>query len=308
MKILIPIVITPEMLGAGTSIAEPAPGETLWAASTAYTLGDLRIRPTTHRVYECIQAHASRTALPENDGAFWLDVAPTQRYAPFDSYISTVAAATTSLTYVVSPGYVNAIALYGIIGTQLNVVLRDGPGGTIVRTYASSLTESAPNWYEHLFVAAKPINRLILSNLPIRPNVEITVTISAAPGAPVALGLLIAGDYRAIAGDKPAFGGTRRGASAEPITFSYINTGSDGTTSIVRRNYATGMRANILLPTKEADAALALVQQVLDIPVPWVATDAKGFAGLNVFGLGSGSLTYENAFTSNLEINVKGMI
>lgn len=308
MKLLIPTPITPAMLGAATSIAEPAAGETTWAASTAYALGDRRIRSTTHRVYECVQAHASRTALPEDDGMFWLDVGPTQRFAPFDAYVSTAAETTTALTYVISPGYVNAIALYGIVGTQISVMLKDAPGGAVVYGYVASLTEPAPDWYEYLFVAAKPINRLILSKLPIRPTAEITVTISAAIGAPVALGLLLAGDYRALVGDKAAFGGTLRGASAEPVTYSYINTADDGTTRIVRRNYATGMRANVLLPTKEADAALALIQQVLDIPVPWVATDAKGFDGLNVFGLGSGSLSYENAVTSNLEINVKGMI
>ena len=38
------------------------------------------------------------------------------------------------------------------------------------------------------------------------------------------------GDYRSLLGDGATFGGTEAGASAEPVTYSYINTAADGTT------------------------------------------------------------------------------
>ncbi len=119
--------------------------------------------------------------------------------------------------------------------------------------------------------------------------------------------MLNVGDYRSLLGDSE-WGGTQYGASAEPVSYSYIKTYPDGTTKIVRGTSATSMRATVMLPRDQADYALSCVQEVLDMPVSWVATDVKGYAGLNVFGLGSGSLTYDGFSHASLNINVKGMI
>ena len=51
----------------------------------------------------------------------------------------------------------------------------------------------------------------------------------------------------------------------------------------------------------------ALPQEVLDVPVSWISADSKGFDGLNVFGLGSGSLSY-TFFVAEFDITVKGLI
>ena len=78
MYVLKPITITAGMIQAGTSIDEPAAGETAWTSVGTYTVGDLRIRSTTHKVYECVQASTGRTALPENDPAYWLEKGPSE--------------------------------------------------------------------------------------------------------------------------------------------------------------------------------------------------------------------------------------
>ena len=307
MNVLLPLTITPEMIGAGTSIAEPAVGETAWVSGGTYAVDDLRIRTTTHKVYSCVQAHSGRTALPENDAAYWLEKEPTQRYMPFDSYSSTAAKSTGSITYVLSPGYFNALALYGLVGATLSVVIKDAPGGTIIYSYEGELSEPPAGWYEMLFLPQKKLDRLVLKNLPIRPTAELTITVSASAGNPVAIGLIALGDYRALAGDAD-WGGTKYGASAEPVSYSYIKTADDGTTKIKRRTAATSMRATVILPRREADAALALIQAVLDVPVPWVATSAAGYAGLNVFGLGSASVSYDSDTYATINLTVKGMI
>lgn len=106
MKLLVPKPITAARIAAGTTIAEPAAGETLWVSGGTYALGDKRIRVETHRVYEAVQASTGRTIAPELDGTYWKDMGPTLRWAPFDQYINTPATATTTLTYVLKPGFV----------------------------------------------------------------------------------------------------------------------------------------------------------------------------------------------------------
>lgn len=311
MNILVPITITDAMIGAGTSIAEPASGETAWVSAGNYVLGDRRIRTATHRVYECVQAHTGRTALPEVDTAYWLDAGPTQRYAPFDTYTSTAATATTSITYVLSPGYFNAISLYGLTGAQIVVSVKDAPGGTEIYRYpasgAASLTEPPTGWYDYMFGKRRTIQKLVLSNLPIRPTAELTITVTAAAGVAVGIGMINVGDLTPLLGDAE-WGGVTGGASAEPTSYSYIKTNDDGTTLIKRRGKSTNLRATVVIPRQKADAALATVQQVLDVPVSWIATTSQGFDGLNVFGIGSCSMSYDSFGIATLQVNVKGLI
>ena len=88
----------------------------------------------------------------------------------------------------------------------------------------------------------------------------------------------------------------------------YIKTEEDGTTKIVRRHSAVNMRANVVMPKSAADDVLIAIRRVLDKPVAWIASDAPGYAGLNVFGLGSASLNYAGPEHASLDINVKGLI
>lgn len=309
MNIIIPTPITAAMIGDGTSIAEPSTSETAWASGVAYAVGDVRIRATTHRKYRCAVAHTSAaTPVPEDDPTRWLDIGPTDRWAPFDRYTNTRASTLTSLTYVLHPGYVNALALYGLIGAQYSITIKDAPAGATIYSKTGFLTQDPHGWYEYLFVAQPAVDKLVLHNLPIRPTAEITITITAAAGQPVGAGMIVAGDFVPLVGDTADFGGVQYGSSAEPVTYSYINTDEYGNTTIVRRHAATNMRCTVMLPRMFADAALQRLQSVLDQPVACIATTSKGYDGLNVFGLISSSpVSYDSFNTASIDINVKGL-
>ena len=309
MNIIIPTAITDAMIGAGTTIAEPSATETAWASGVAYTVGDVRIRATTHRKYRCAVAHTSAsTPTPENDPTSWVDVGPTDRWAPFDRYTNTRASTVTSLTYGLSPGYVNAMALYGLVGAQYSITIKDAPAGATIYSKTGFLTQDPQGWYEYLFVAQPALDKLVLHNLPIRPTAEITITITAASGQPVGIGMIVVGDFVPVVGDTAEWGGVQYGATAEPVTYSYINTDEYGTTTIVRRHAATNMRCTVMMPRQFADAALQRLQSVLDQPVACVATTSKGYDGLNVFGLISTSpVSYDSFNIASIDINVKGL-
>ena len=304
MYVLKPIHVTAGMIQAGTSIAEPAAGETAWTSGGTYAVGDQHIRSTTHKVYECVQASTGRTALPENDPAYWLEKGPTKRHAPFDMYVSTAATAAGSMTYVLQPGYFTAVALYGLSAGEYEITVRDGPGGAVVYHRAGHTTADPAGWFEYLFDRQEIKRKLIFTNIPIRLGAELTITLT---GASVSLGLLVIGDFVELA-NGAQWGGTLAGATAEPVSYSYIKTEDDGTTRIKRRNAATGMRATVMLPRRQADQALDLIQSLLDVPAAWVATTAPGFDGLSVFGLGSATVSYDSTVHATINLNVKGLI
>lgn len=308
MNIITPISIAVAMIGAGTTIAEPAAGETLWVPGHNYTVGEIVIRLETHRKYKCAVDHTSgSTTAPELDPTKWVDVGPTLRHAPFDIYTSTAATAVTSMTYVLTPGFFNALALYGLVGSQIVITLKDAPGGAVLYTETRTLSEDPAGWYEYLFSPFRSVSQITWSGLPIRPTAELTITVAASSGQPVGVGMIVCGDMTPLFGSM-RWGGTEYGAKAEPVTYSYIKTNDDGTTSIVRRHHATNLRCTVAMPRSEADSVLQAVQQVLDVPVAWVATEVAGFRGLNVFGLGSASMSYDSFGTATLEINVRGLI
>lgn len=305
--IISPTAITAAMLGGGTTIAEPASGETEWIANGTYAIEDLKIRTTTHRVYRCAIAHTGRSVLPENDPSYWQDVAPTQRYAPFDYYTNTAATGTTSFTYVLSPGFFNAVSFYGLTGQTLAFTVKDAPAGTTLFTETRDLYAQARGLYEYLFTPLRQIQKLVFTGLPISPTAELTVTVNGGTGNPVALGMFNIGNYQGFI-SAGGVGGVENGASASPRTFSYVKVNDDGSLKIVKNGAATDLSGSVVLPAEDAAAAVQLVQSVLDVPVSVIASDVQRYDYLNTFGLLSGSMVPKDYVFANFSYSVKGLI
>lgn len=305
-KLLIPTPITDTMLSS-SSVAEPAAGETAWVSGGTYTVGDLRIRSTTHRVYSCVRDHTGRSVVPEEDSGYWNDEGPTARWAVLDTEVSTESLdATGTFTLVLRPGNFNALALYRLAGGSCTITVKDQPGGTVVFTQTIDLIEPPLDWYDWAFGRIKPLDRVVVQDLIPYYDSELTITITNG-SSPAGAGMLIVGDMVNLMGEA-TFGGTQYGATVEPVTYSYINTDEYGTTTIKRRKATTDMRISLVLPQSEADYAVGVVQSVLDVPCAVIATDLVTHKAFNVFGLLSGSYSADNYSFGTFNLNVKGMI
>lgn len=303
MNILIPTDITAAMF-TSSSVAEPAATETTWVSAGTYAVGDKRIRTGTHREYKCLVAHTGITTAPEDDTTNWEDYGPTVKWAAFDRYVSTASTLASPLSMVVAPGFADAISMYGLTGTQVVITHKATAGGSTLETRTISLYAESLGLYEYLFGPKNPKSKIVETGFAMRPAPEFTVTVTGS--STVAVGMLNFGLYRNILGD---WGGVNYGASVEPITYSRIQTDqTTGKVSIKRGNAATGMRVTVTLPSEAANYALSSIQEVLDVPVSFVASSELNYEGLNVFGLGSATLTYTTYGMAQLAINVKGMI
>ncbi len=302
-SVLVPIPVTDAVLTSSTVTENDHPA---WVTGGTYAVGDRRIRTQTHRIYECLQAHTGIATAPEDDPTRWQDLAPTNKWAMFDTECSTQTVATTSLTVVLAPGFFNAVSIYKLTGTDIGVTVKDAPGGAVVFSYSGSLDGPYGDWYEWLFGPYRIQTKLILSDILPYPNAELTITITAGVGEAVGVGMVAIGDLRPLLlGD---WGGTEYGCTVEPVDYSYISIDEFGETKIKKRRNATDMRISVVLPKDDATYALAIVQEVLAVPAAWIATTAPGFDGLNVFGLGSSRLSYDSNRKAILQLNVKGLI
>lgn len=303
--VLAPVTVTDAMLTSST-IAEPSATEAVWVAATSYTVGTEVIRIGTHRVYENLIAGVDATA-PELAPTRWLDKRPTQRWAVFDGYITTQSSAATSMTYVLRPGLFNAIAAYSLDGATLTLSVKDAPGGTVVFSKSYALAEAPLDYYDYYFGRYKPLTKLLEKGIAAYVDPEVTITVTTGAGVTVKAGMFVFGDLREIV-SVAGTGGVQRDARAKPTTTSLFVADGFGGTKIVKRTKATDMDISVFLAQTDADSALLALQDVLDVPAAWIGSDAAGFAGLNVFGLASGDVTYAGLGFARMTVNVKGLI
>lgn len=275
-----------------------------------YYVGDLFIRTSTHRTYECVVAHAAGSgAPPENDPTRWLDVGPTNRWKAFDPYSVTPTVADGTLTYVIRPGaFVTGISIWKPQGDTYSIVVKDAPGGTVIASKTGDLYEQAVGFYEYLFQPWRLLQKISLDSIPLAADPEITVTITAPAGTRAAIGTLLIGDWRVFIG-AGEWGGTEYGASSSRQSFSYLAYNDDGTIkSEVIRASRREVRASVVVPAEEAMYADALIEEILNIAVEFEATDLPRYGYLNLIGRLTADMTAENFSMTKININVKGSI
>ena len=275
---------------AGTTLAEDTTAA--WSAAT-YAIGDLRHVVATHRVYACAVAGSSALS-PELDPTRWSDKKPTNLWAPFDIYTSTAATATVDITYVMSGRFVNALMLRGLAGKLVTVSIKDSAGGaTIYPAKTFSLKHSSTGYWDYAYGSRKANPSLLITDLPIRANAEITITVSATSTNTRSIGMIVRGKLRALHGS--GFGGTLQDAQAIPKTYTYRKVNEDGTQTTLVRGSSKDMQCDVVMPLAEADRAVQELELLLSRPVGWIATTKQGFAGLTAFGIATKStVTYKS--------------
>ncbi|MBP6708792.1 MAG: hypothetical protein KA223_06500 [Candidatus Accumulibacter sp.] len=303
LYVLPPIALTDAMFVSSTV---PETDYAAYAAGTTYAVGTRCISAVTHRIYESLRASNTGndpTAIVNRAGTapWWLEVGPTNRWAMFDSVVSTQTTVASPLTVVLRPGQFNAVYLGGLDADQLALTVRDAPGGAVIYDATLVLEGSAPaDYYEHFFDRFKPQRDYLASGLDAYYTAEITLTLTKASGS-VKCGILALGDLKPL-------GATMYGAKAKPKTYSYIDIDDFGSLTIKRRKATTDVSLSAMLKLDEANTTLETIQSVLDVPCAWIGNDLPEYGGLRVFGLGSGELTYDLPKDCKLSLTIQGLI
>ena len=281
-----------------------------WVTGTNYTSGAEVYLASTHRVYRDSVGGVSATS-PHIDTVRWKDMRPTNKWAPFDQYSGTRAQSTTAdITYVFTGRFVNALIFYALAGSGIVVSIKDAPGGTQIYRYPTTgtarLKRPARGYWDYAYGDRVSRRTLQLFNLPIRSNAEITVTISAGAGQLRAVGMIVRGKLRALAGR--GWGGVEQGAEADPKTYTTRTTASDGSFKVIVRGSAKDLRWTLHMERKNADAAVQQLEDLMSKPVAVLATMVAGFDGLSAFGFITRSpVRYRNTVAS-CDLTCEGIV
>lgn len=316
MNILLPKKITAAMLQAGTTIpaVDTAAGEVAWVTGANYALGDRRV--DGDYIYECVQAV---TRAPQNtyapsdtrSAAHWLkdEGAPTNRMAPFDKYLFTKARKADTLTYVVKPGFVTGVAIYGLEADTLAITVKAG-GVDLIPPVTVYLWEQAFGEYEYLFGDLQRGTYYALKNLPLHPDVEITITVSRnSTGVEAAAGYISIGTWKALLAPlQKNIGGTQYGVEATTKDYSYSEDMPDGTYRDVPGRKSTNINLTCVIDAAQAPAAKTLLDQILGQAVAVEVSDLPRYSHLATVAKVTGTIRTTSWATAEVNLQLKGNV
>lgn len=266
MKFITPVAITDAMLTASSLPEDDYP---TWGAGTVYAVGERVILTSVHRVYQRLLAGSSPTA-PNLDAVNWVEVGPTNRWAPFDQAVGSSASSgvATTMTYTITPGQVvTALALLDASCDSAAVTVTVGPDTLYSRTYGPTLSDSSiGDWYSYFFESIERRGGVIDYGLPAYSEAVITVTLSGA--SPLRLGTMALGRHYQI-------GTTLAGGRISIIDYSIKTTDEFGRTSLVERAYARRMENTVLVSTLAITAISRRLADVRAIPVIWIGDEMQ---------------------------------
>jgi len=310
-SVLAPITITDSMIVSVTANGQPVPEDPnpQWNGATTYEAGGRVYAASTHRVYESVKdgnfnkdpTDVSNQFNAAGVTTWWIDIGPTNRYSMFDALISTQTAAPGPLVVTLRPGAFNGLAIFGLDADDLDILVVNTSTGETIYTYSAPLEGSMPaDYYEYFFDPFKPQTKFIATDIEPYSTSEIRITLSKASGNAL-VGMIALGDLRPL-------GAPLRGASVEPVSYSYVSTDAFGNTTIRKRSSATGLAIQAKMDLEDANTVLGTVQELLDVPVVVVGSTEPGYEALTVFGLLSARLQYDDYGSPTLNATVKGLI
>ncbi len=314
MNILLPTTITPGMFGAGTNIPalDASAGEVLWVSGQSYAVKDRRV--WDGYTYECVKAAPNNTTAPSSAAGaeFWLrdEGAPTNRMAPFDDYLFTRARRKGSLTYVLNPGFVNGIAIYGIEADTLDIRVRAGPGGEdLVPPVHMDLWEQAFGEWEYLFGNLQRATSYTLKDIRLHPAAEVTITLARNSAAvEAAVGYISVGQWSRLVAPTGRVSAVVQGAEASTKSYAYYRENADGT--FVRRHgrQSTNMTLSCVIDADQANAAKTLLDRILDQTVAIEASGLPRFGYLSTVGSVTGTVRADTSATASVALQIKGNV
>lgn len=316
MNILLPKTVTPAMFGAGTTIPaiDAAAGEIAWVSGTDYALQDRRV--DGNYIYQCVQAVVGapqNTYAPSSlsAAAYWLkdEGAPTNRMAPFEKYLFTKARKPTSLTYVLNPGFVTGLAIYGIEADTLEITVKSG-GVDLVPPVSMDLWEQAFGEYEYLFGDLLRGTYYTVAGIPLRPDTEITITLSrSTPGQEVAVGFISVGKWKVLLAPRSKnLGGTQYGVESSTKDYGYSVDNPDGTYKDIPGRLAKNINLTCLIDAAQGPAAQQILDQILGQAVAVEVSNLPRYSHLATVAKVTGTIRNETWETASVALNLKGNV
>ncbi len=281
LVIVPPLQITDSILIVGSPPATNVPenDHAAWSSLTTYAAGDRVILTSTHKIYESLQS-GNVNKNPVTEALFWVEVGPTNRWAVFDTSVSTQTAQSTNITYTLEPGIaINSLAILNLtdadeINIQITSPSSGSPGIVYTETVDLGLTSPFSDWYNWFFGIRSRPSQYIVTNLPIYTDGIFEIEILG--GTDLAVGVILIGQQQ-------RFGrGIRLGARVGIQDYSRKETSEFGETILVQRAFAKKANFDLFIDKAEVDTLQIYLSALRATPALWIGSTE--YESTTVFG------------------------
>lgn len=299
MKIVKPIAMTAGMLTAH-SIAET--DYAAWSGATTYAAGDHVISTATHRIYESAAAGNIAHDPTTDDGTWWVDIAPTTRWAMFDGAVGSVSSAASTIVVTLTPGQIiDSLVLLDVTAASVEIEMLDEAAGGVVYAETYDLTGAVviDDWWLYFTEPfGDPVPYVAVNDLPAYYSGEITVAISGS--GTVSVGTLAIGRATDL-GDTE-----RLGSRIGIVDYSRKTTDDFGVTTLTERAYAKRASVPIVINNDRLDAVARALAAIRATAVIFISN--QGFDALVIYGwLREWGVVIAYSDQSELSLDIEGL-
>ena len=270
-----PLTITDAMVSAPNTNV-PETDYAVWSSATTYAMDARVILTSTHKIYQSLQA-SNLNKDPTTQPLWWIEVSPTNKWALFDSAVSTQTKQSTYIKYTVTPGQtVNAIAALNLTNaTQIVITVTSASAGVIYsKTVDVSPVPASPSWWDWFFGIKRAQTQCVLVDLPSYPDA--TIKFELYGGASLAIGVLLIGQQRAFGA------GIKYGAKVGIQDYSRKEKNDFGDTVLVQRAFARRADFELMVSADEVDSLQGFLSDVRAVPCLWIGSTE--YEATTVFG------------------------
>lgn len=269
MLLIRPVKITPLMVTASNAgAADPE-----YMPSATYNLGDRAFVTATGKTYECIEAPATGKN-PTTEPLYWLLTKPSNRWSMYDSEISTATTTAGDLTTTLTvPGRINAVALFGVVGSKIVVTQRNSTGA-VLATFSKLLQTQPADWYEYFFSVPEQISEVVFTGLVPSSGSRLEIAITG-PAACAAV----------VVGNTFDLGDAEWGAQTSIIDYSRKNTTVEGVQSFEPGRFSRRMSVRLEQPRERYPAVQRTLEAVRATPCVWMGVPgSETYSPMTIYG------------------------
>ena len=204
-------------------------------------------------------------------------MSPTNKWALFDSAVSTQTKQSTYIKYTVTPGQtINAIAALNLTNaTQIVITVTSASAGVIYsKTVDVSPIPASTSWWDWFFGIKRAQTQCVLVDLPSYPDA--TIKFELYGGASLAIGVLLIGQQRAFGA------GIKYGAKVGIQDYSRKEKNDFGDTVLVQRAFARRADFELMVSADEVDSLQGFLSDVRAVPCLWIGSTE--YEATTVFG------------------------
>lgn len=272
MRVLRPIVITPDML-LDSSVAED--DFATYNPATPYAQGASCIK--AHFIWESVVgSNTGNDPEADDDESHWIKVGPVNRWKMFDQSGGTLSVGAGGIEVLLDPGPINAVGIHDTTAESVTVALLVDDVEVWSATQSTYVSGSAPaGWFGWLFGSRARRKTLKFWNVPSLAGAVVKVTLSGS--GEVAVNTVLVGRSLYI-------GKTQIDPNLDLVDYSKITENDRGVTSVRRGAFANRVEMIALVETRLLQGIRDELIKCRGIPMLWEAEE-EGFGVLDTYGI-----------------------